>query len=478
MTRKSFLQSMAASMAMPLLGGPARRNIVLILSDDHSASMLGCAGHPWLKTPNLDRMAQGGVHFRNAFVTTSLCSPSRASILTGQYAHTHGVIGNEEWFADGSVTFPELLQRDGYRTGFAGKWHIGGDTDEPQAGFERWTAFGGQGAYIDPELNVDGVRSQVRGYTTDLLTEQALRFLRQPDRRPFFLMLSHKAAHSFCVPAGRHRDLYKTEPIPAPQSMPDSELNYAGKPDWVRRQRRSWHGVDGMYDGQVTFEQHYRDYCRTLMALDDSVGSVLDLLESRQQLNDTLVVYMSDNGFQFGEHGLIDKRTMYEPSIRVPMIAHCPDLFAAGRQVDEMVLNLDLAPTLLEAASLDVPGSMHGRSMLELLRGTTGWRSDFLYEYFWDRTFPHTPTVSGLRTARYSYMRYHGVWDINELYDLQSDPHQMRNLLADTRITTQAGPLVSNIHDQQLQNLVSSFNQRIASILDGTDAQLDADWLT
>ncbi|MBI4873833.1 MAG: sulfatase [Acidobacteria bacterium] len=477
MTRKGFLQSLAGSAAVPAVGRAGKRNIVLILSDDHSYGHLGCTGHPWLRTPNLDRMAAGGVLFRNAFVTTSLCSPSRASILTGQYAHAHGVIGNDMDLPAGAATFPEFLQRESYRTGLVGKWHIGSDTDEPRPGFERWCSFAGQGVYNDPVLNSDGTRIQAKGYTTDLLTQEALRFLGQPDARPFFLMLSHKAPHSFCEPAERHRDLYRTEPIPVPASMADSDQNYSGKPEWVLRQRDSWHGVDGMYDRQIAFEQHYRDYCRTLMALDESVGGVLDLLASRGMLNDTLVLYMSDNGFQFGEHGLIDKRTMYEPSIRIPMMAHCPDLFVAGRQVDEMVLNLDVAPTFLAAASAEIPRAMHGRSMLELLRGGAQWRSDFLYEYFWNRTFPQTPTMTGLRTERFSYMRYHGIWDLNELYDMQRDSEQMRNLLSEVRITTQPGPLVSNIRDQKLRELVDGFNQRIFDILMRTGADLDAKWL-
>jgi N-acetylglucosamine-6-sulfatase len=478
MTRKLFLQSMAMPLASRLTAARSgRRNLVLIVSDDHAAGMLGCTGHPWLKTPNLDRMAAGGVLFRNAFATTSLCSPSRASILTGKYAHSHGVLDNGHALDPEILTFPRLLQTYGYRTGFVGKWHMEEDNDEPQPGFERWFSFAGQGVYADPVINVDGVRVPAGGYTTDILTREALRFIGQKDTRPFLLYLSHKAAHSFCQPAERHQGLYRSESVPRPATMPDTEQNRQGKPDWVRRQRNSWHGVDGMYDNQVSFDDHYRDYCRTLVALDDSVGQVLGALEQQQLLDDTLVIYMSDNGFQFGEHGLIDKRTMYEPSIRIPMIAHCPALFGRGRQQDGLALNLDIGPTLLDAAGAAVPPEMHGRSLLDLMSGSIAWRTHFLYEYFWSRIFPQTPTVVGLRTQRYSYMRYHGIWDVNELYDNEADPDQMRNLLGDVRVTTQTGPLVTRIADPSLRDLVSSFNERIFEILNETGAELDATWL-
>jgi N-acetylglucosamine-6-sulfatase len=232
-----------------------------------------------------------------------------------------------------------------------------------------------------------------------------------------------------------------------------------------------------MYDHLISFEDHYRDYCRTLMSLDESVGSVLNQLESAGLLDDTLVMYTSDNGFQFGEHGLIDKRTMYEPSIRVPMIAHCPSLFGSGREVEGMALNIDIAPTLLEAAAVPVPETMHGRSLLGLVNGTADWRKDFLYQYFWTREFPQTPTVVGLRTQRYSYMRYHGIWDLNEIYDLQRDPDEMRNLIGDTRVTTGAGSNLQYIQDPDLRQLASGFNERITQILGEIGGEIDPDWL-
>jgi N-acetylglucosamine-6-sulfatase len=326
-----------------------RRNLVFILCDDHRYDVMSCQGHPFVKTPNLDRLARGGVLFNNAFVTTSLCSPSRASILTGQYVHAHGVTDNITPLPQRFTTFPQVLQKNGYRTALIGKWHMGGDTDEPRPGFDRWVSFRGQGRYLDPVLNRDGRREQTKGYVTDILTQEALRFINESASQPFMLYLGHKAVHAEFIPAERHKNLYSDVAIPKPASFADTDETYRGKPDWVRRQRNSWHGVDGMYNHTTNFDQFYRDYCRTLAALDDSVGTVMDTLEEKKMLNDTLFVYMGDNGFQFGEHGLIDKRTMYEASIRVPMIAHCPDLFQGGRRLDGMALGMDVCPTMLDA---------------------------------------------------------------------------------------------------------------------------------
>lgn len=477
MTRKEFLQSVtAAGAAAPAIAGKARRNLVVILSDDHSYNTMSCAGHPWLKTPGMDRMASRGALFSNAFATTSLCSPSRASIMTGQYAHAHGVLDNSTPFAKNAVVFPELLRRNGYRTAFMGKWHMGNEGERPQAGFERWISFRGQGVYIDPVLSYDGRQEKRQGYLTDILTQEALKFIGEKKADPFCLFLSHKAVHGFCEPAARHRELYRTEPIPYPKSMADTDEAYRGKPDWVRRQRRSWHGVDGMYNRTISFDKNYRDYCTTLMALDDSIGQVLSTLEDNRLLQSTLVLYMSDNGFQFGEHGLIDKRTMYESSIRIPMLAHCPDLFEANQKVRGMALNIDVAPTLLDAAGLAPARTMHGRSLLPLLKGGAEWRKDFLYEYFWERAYPQTPSILGLRTDRHSYMNYHGVWDRDELYDIEADPGQNNNLLAGAVIENQGGPLSAQIKDPAVKSLVQGFQTRIGQIMAETGGRVEPRW--
>jgi N-acetylglucosamine-6-sulfatase len=474
LTRRSFVPAAAASLFAQRSNRP--RNLVLILSDDHRYDAMSCQGHPWIKTPNLDRLAQGGVLFENAFVTTALCSPSRASILTGQYVHSHGVLDNVTALRSDLPTFPQLLQKQGYRTALIGKWHMGGDSDDPRPGFDHWVSFRGQGLYNDPVLNINGRRDKVPGYVSDLLTSHAIDFLRANSARPFMLYLSHKAVHADFFPAERHKNLYSSEPIPYPNSYANTEENYRGKPEWVRRQRNSWHGVDGMYNQRVNFEQFYRDYARTLAGLDDSIGGVMEELKRLNLLEDTLVIYMGDNGFLFGEHGLIDKRTMYEPSIRVPMIAHCPSLFQGNRRLSGMALNLDICPTLLEAANTPAPMTVHGRSLLPLLRGQGAWRTEFLYEYFWERDYPQTPTVIGLRTDQYSYMHYHGVWDIDELYDIRQDPGQTNNLLAGYRIRNEGGRLLNRITDPEMRKRVVDFQQRINRILAETGGRMDPRW--
>jgi N-acetylglucosamine-6-sulfatase len=410
------------------------RNIVFILTDDHRYDALGFVGHPWLKTPNLDSLAKNGVHAKNAFVTTALYSPSRASILTGQYAHRHRVVDNNNPLPPGTVFFPQYLQRAGYDTGFVGKWHMGGEGDDPQPGFEHWVSFRGQGTYLPSPsgLNVNGKRVPQRGYITDELTDYALDWLqKRPADKPFFLYLSHKGVHSDFVPAERHRGRYKDGPFTPPVSM-DANTDPAGRPMWVKNQRNSWHGVDFPYHSRLDVAAYYRRYCEMLLSVDESVGRVLDYLRQKNLLNDTLVVYMGDNGFAFGEHGLIDKRTAYEESMRVPLLLQCPELFQPGTTLTNVVANIDIAPTLLQAAGLRAPEqTMDGRSFLPLAQGKSApWRDALLYEYYWERNFPQTPTLHAVRGDRYKYIRYQGIWDTDELYDLQADPGETKNLAA------------------------------------------------
>jgi N-acetylglucosamine-6-sulfatase len=414
---------------------PAPRNVVLILSDDHRYDFLGFmpVAPEWLETPSLDRMARGGAHVLNAFVTTSLCSPSRASILTGQYAHRHGVVDNTSPVPAGTVFFPQRLQKAGYRTAYVGKWHMGEAEadDDPRPGFDHWISFPGQGVYQDPVLNVNGVRGRAKGYTTDVLTDSALAWLERRDAaRPFFLYLSHKATHAEFIPPERYQGRYDGAKIPYPPTMANTERNYRGKPRWVREQRYGWHGVDYAYHGDLVFDKFYRRYAETLLALDEGVGRVLDYLERAGLSKNTLVLYMSDNGFSLGEHGLIDKRHAYEESIRIPMLAWAPGFIAPGSTVKDMVRNIDVAPTILALAGVDRPADMDGRSVLGALRGEpSGEPVELLYEYYWEYAFPHTPTVFALRGPRYKYIYYHGVWDLNELYDLQTDSLEQHNLI-------------------------------------------------
>ncbi|MBN2369170.1 MAG: sulfatase, partial [Vicinamibacteria bacterium] len=467
-SRREFLGALGAAAALPLAEAEHTdaehvessesakpRNIVLIVSDDHRFDFMGFLGKPgFLETPNMDRLACDGAHLENATVTTALCSPSRASILTGLYSHRHGVVDNNTAVPEGVVFFPQYLQQAGYETAFIGKWHIGDDNDDPRPGFDHWVSFRGQGEYHDPLLNVDGDRVKRKGYVTDILTDHALEWLKKDRNKPFFLYLSHKAVHAMFEPAERHLGRYDGVPLSYPATMADSEENYRGKPDWVREQRDSWHGVDFMYHDALDFDSFYRRYCETLLALDESIGRVLDGLGELGLDCSTLVIYMGDNGFSFGEHGLIDKRHMYEESMRVPMLACCPEIIAPGAKIKAMVQNIDVAPTILDAAGLRPPERMDGRSFLPLLMGRKiRWRDAVFYEYYWERNFPQTPTVYGIRTERHKYIRYHGVWDVDELYDIKEDPEERRNL----------------IDSPKHKKLVEKLNRRVFDWLERTD---------
>lgn len=434
LTRRAWMAGAPAVLRGAAAQAGRRRNVIFILSDDHRYDAMGfMKAQPWLRTPQMDRMAEEGAHFPNAFVTTALCSPSRATILTGVYAHRHRIVDNNTAIPGDTVFFPSHLQKAGYRTAFIGKWHMGHEGDDPQPGFDHWISFRGQGTYNPSAngLNINGRRTPQKGYITDELTDYALEWLDSlPKSQPYFLYLSHKAVHAEFAPAPRHKGMYKDAKFIYPKTM-DAEGKYAqGRPMWVQNQRNSWHGVDYPYHSDLDVGEYFKRYAETLMAVDESIGRVLDALKARGELDSTLVIYMGDNGFAFGEHGLIDKRTAYEESMRVPLLARCPELFGGGRKVEEVVANLDIMPTVLEACGAQAPAGIDGMSWLRLLRGErAGWRSELLYEYYWERNFPQTPTIHALRTDRYKYVRVHGLWDLDELYDLKEDPLESWNLI-------------------------------------------------
>ena len=422
-------------------------NIIFILCDDHRWDALGSMGHPFLETPNLDLMASQGLHFENAFVTTSLCSPSRASIITGLYAHNHGVVDNYHAVDSTLAFFPEYLQQAGYETAFIGKWHMG-DLDDPQRGFDHWVAFRGQGTYypdghgtsrVVPQTRYDGFningqqRVPQKGYITDELTDYALDWLdkRAQQHKPFFLYISHKAVHSDFVPRDQERGMYQEKPWMPPKSFDNSDANRLGKPRWLLDQRNSRHGVDYGYNlDTFDVEFYYKRYCEALKAVDDNVGRVISYLDENHLNSNTLVVYMGDNGFQFGEHGLIDKSTAYEASIRVPLLMYHPNKIKPGARVSQMVANIDIAPTLMEVAGITAAPELDGQSFWPLAVGKQiPWRNSLLYEYYWEWNYPQTPTVFALRGDRYKYIRYHGIWDTDELYDLEQDPLELNNLI-------------------------------------------------
>ena len=419
-------------LALNRIPGAKPRNVVFILTDDHRYDALGfIRQQSFVRTPHLDQLARGGVHLPNAFVTTALCSPSRASILTGLYAHKHRVVDNNNPVSADLVFYPQYLQAAGYQTALVGKWHMGDGGDQPQRGFDHWVSFKGQGTYLPSGdgLNVNGQPVPQKGYITDELTDYALDWLRnRKGNRPFMLYLSHKGVHADFVSAERHRGRYRNEAFVPPATM--NPANHQGAPMWVQNQRNSWHGTDYPYHSDLDIGEYYKQYAEALLSVDESVGRVMDYLREAGLLESTLVIYMGDNGFQFGEHGLIDKRTAYEASMRVPMIAHCPDLLPAGSTVKEVVANIDIAPTILEAAGLAAPAHLDGKSFLSLAAGKSiPWRKALLYEYYWERNFPQTPTLHALRGDRYKYIHYHGIWDTDELYDLQTDPREGINLI-------------------------------------------------
>jgi N-acetylglucosamine-6-sulfatase len=299
---------------------------------------------------------------------------------------------------------------------------------------------------------VNGKRVPQKGYITDELTDYAVEWLEGlSGDEPFFLYLSHKAVHANFTPAERHGGRYRDRAIEPPPTMalPPRSAHW---PAWTQNQRNSWHGVDFPYHSRLDVWEYYRRYLETLLGVDDSVGRVVEHLRDRGWLDNTVVMYMGDNGFAFGEHGLIDKRTAYEESMRVPMLARVPGV-PGGTVVEQVVANIDVAPTMLEAAGLVPPDGLDGQSMLPILRDPAApWRSELLYQYFWERNFPQTPTVHALRGDRYKYVRYHGIWDVDELFDLQEDPLESRNLIA----------------SEEHQEIVAEMNRRLFEILEET----------
>jgi N-acetylglucosamine-6-sulfatase len=449
-----LLLSLAACCVLPLMAAEPQRNIIVLLSDDHRYDFYSAhqACPPFLKTPGLDRMAREGVTFTHAFVSTSLCSPSRASILTGQYMHHHHVVDNQRPEPADIVFFPQLLQKAGYQTAFIGKWHMGEDDDKPRAGFDYWAAFKGQGVYQNPVLNINGPRRKFEGYNADVLIDEALRFIRtRPAGKPFFLDLAFKNVHFPFQPAERHRPLFAGQPVPRPPTMADTEENYASQPRWVRERRFGIHGVDHMEttpfdnDPVPDFDEFFRNYCGAVKSMDENIERLLKFLDEAGLATKTMVLYTSDNGFHLGEHGFYDKRDAYETSIRVPLLVRAPGLAAAGTSSDRLVQNVDIAPTLLELAGVRPPATlkMDGRSFLPLIRGESpaDWRDHILYEYHWEWNFPATPTLFAIRTERFKYIYHHGIWDKDCLYDLQTDPIERHNLISVPAFQEQARKL-------------------------------------
>ena len=415
----------------------ARPNVVVLLLDDVRTDDLD---RPFVDLPHIDRLRAGAADFRNGFTVVPLCSPSRAALLTGQYPHNNTIVDNRERGEESHllVTFPRLLHDAGYRTGFVGKWHMDHHDDTRRPGFDRWVSFEGQGEYFDPPLNVDGERGRAEGYITDILSEHSVDFVEEAAEGddPFALTVAHKAVHPELdadghrrfPPAPRHAHLYRDVDV---EISPAAGQGAEGKPALARTKPRP----DPRAAPGETTETVVQDRLEMLSAVDEAVGDLVRALRAAGELDDTLFVLTSDQGFFYGEFGLEhERRLAYEPSIRVPLVVRYPRLAEGGGRPSGMALNIDVAPTALELAGVDVPPWMEGRSLVPLLRGEepAGWREDFLVEYYSDEVFPRTREMGyrALRTVRYKYIRYEELRGMDELYDLERDPHEMRNLMA------------------------------------------------
>ncbi len=441
-------------------------NILYIMSDDHAAHALSCYGSRINSTPNLDRIANEGVRLDRCFVTNSICTPSRATILTGKYSHLNGVpVFNR--FDGSQPTVAKYLQARGYYTGMLGKWHLGSDP----TGFDKWTILPGQGAYFDPTFIEPGGRRVVNGYVTDIITDMAIDFLKErPKDKPFFLMCHHKAPHRSWEPDDRHRAMFEGKTIPEPSTLRDDystrtdaihenrqrvfddltrrDLKLTPPSNLVGPERQQWLGVkptevDTVVNGVKKtltgealnawkYQRYLQDYLACVQSIDDNVGRLLDWVDKNGLRDNTVIIYTSDQGFFLGDHGLFDKRFMYEQSLRMPFIARWPGVIHPGAVSDAMAINADFAPTFLEIAGAPPAADMQGRSLVPAMTGKppADWRTSMYYRYYHDPGDHNTRAHYGVRTLTHKLICF---WkkDQWEMYDLRNDPDELHNLYND-----------------------------------------------
>ena len=415
-----------------------RPNILFIMTDDHAAHAISCYGSKVNETPNLDRLAKSGVRFTNAFVTNSICTPSRATLLTGKYSHLNGVpVFNN--FDGSQQNVAKLLQSAGYHTGVIGKWHLGSDP----TGFDRWIILPGQGVYNNPAFLTPAGRLTVNGYVTDIITDLGTEWLdTRPKDKPFFLLLHHKAPHREWTPSEKYRAEFSKKTIPEPPTLFDK---YDSRPAALPENRQTIardlnrndlkmdppNDIAGDALTRWKYQRYMQDYLACVQSVDDSVGKVLDYLAAHDLAKNTLVIYTTDTGFFLGDLGLFDKRFMYEPSLRVPLIARGPGV-KAGTVTNSIALNIDYAPTFLAAACEKIPADMQGHSLLPILSGEppADWRTAMYYRYYHDPGQHNTRAHLGIRTATHKLIHY---WkkDAWELFDLTTDPQEQHNLAND-----------------------------------------------
>jgi arylsulfatase A-like enzyme len=431
-----FVLVLATRMGWPsvhsLTAAERKPNFVYVFTDDQRWDALGVVQReqgengrfPWLKTPNLDRVAAEGIRFRNAFVVNSLCAPSRATLVTGQYGHVNGVVNNHTPHPDGNLSLPALLRPAGYVSAYVGKWHHNGQSGK-RPGFDYSASFVGQGRYFDCPIEVNGAATPTKGFIDDVTTDYAADFIRENRDRPFLLILGYKTCHGPFTPPPRHASTYEGEEA---RRTPNLGLHAPYRP--AAAAPGGAKGNAGAADSPTVPTN--LGMFRGITAIDENVGKLLDLLDELKLADDTVFCFSSDNGYYLGEHGLGDKRSAYEEAMRVPMLVRYPRLVAKGRTDDRLVLNVDPAATFLDLAGLPVPKEMHGRSWKPLLEGKADvpWRDSFFYCYFFERNYA-TPTTTAVRTQSAKLIKYPGHDNWTEVFDLAADPYETKNLASD-----------------------------------------------
>ncbi|MDX1285087.1 MAG: sulfatase [Draconibacterium sp.] len=476
-------------------------NILFIMSDDHAFQAISAYNSALIQTPNIDKIANEGILYNKAFVTNSICAPSRAVILTGKFSHLNGVKGNAAVFDGSQQTLPKILQQNGYETAIVGKWHLKSDP----TGFDYWNVLPGQGDYYNPDFIKQGKDTTYKGYVTEIISDLSINWLRnRKEDKPFFLMMHHKAPHRSWMPAIKNLQLFDGKEFPLPENFYDdykgreglqkhmltvkdhmdirmdfkvpcndcdtADANFWAPAEYWRRlnrlnpeERKSWEDAykkeetefykvkddETKYD-QWKFRRYMEDYLRCIASVDESVGEILNYLKESGLDKNTIVVYTSDQGFYLGEHGLFDKRFMYEEALRTPLMIKYPGEIKKGTVSEKLVQNLDIAPTLLDVARVEIPTDMQGVSLKKTWNNnSTEWR-DAIYYHFYEKGWGVSAQF-GIRTERYKLIRYYDFIDAWELYDLEKDPSEMNNLIQNPEYQNIVNELKRKLEELQVQ---------------------------
>lgn len=434
-----------------------RPNLIVIVVDDQRWDEYGAAGHPYLNTPNIDRLAKEGANFSSAYAVSPLCSPNRASILTGQYISRHGIVDNiaRDKASHRLGLFAQALKRVGYETAHVGKWHMGNDPT-PRPGYDYWVSYAGQGRSVNPVLYENGKNSEVKGYMTDVLTDRALSFINRDREQPFFLYLGHKAIHpevkqlndstidfdygSKYRAADRHVGMYRNSVYPRRENAKPAAIESSRKPVLkaalaIKNSAAMTERWQSLLD-HGTAEQTIRDRAEMLMAIDEGLGRLFQALETRGILENTAILLTSDNGYYYGEHGLsIERRLPYEEGVRVPLFLRYPKGgVKAGSELKQFALSIDIAPTMLDLAGAEIGPQIQGQSLMELVNGSQSWRDSFLIEYVGhEKPMPWLVDTSYkvIRKGPFKYIHWIQHQGKDELYDLAKDPYELNNIVDD-----------------------------------------------